>query len=186
MAKLTPEERLLRQQLTKELKSTYHKVNRRATRIEQQFGSTPATQGFRKSGLSFKTKGKSIQDLKNELRDLKYYDSLKTLSVKGAKSYQKTFKQLDESLTSPDVRKEFFDVYERSVEENQLVENYKYEVFEFISERLNDHTPKEEIIKGLRDEYQRLYRRDNIPSVDDSDKNVVYKRNKKLNKRKKL
>lgn len=85
---------------------------------------------------------KQVSDLKALRRDVKYVDMLKSASVKGYKSYLESWQMVEDVLVDDTgeggstklglTKKDFFDIYDKLVEQRQLAQNYKYDVFNAI------------------------------------------------------
>lgn len=85
---------------------------------------------------------KQLSDLKALRRDVKYVDMLKSASVRGYKSYLQDWQIVEDILVDETgeggstklglTKKDFFEIYDKLVEQRQLAQNYKYDVFNAI------------------------------------------------------
>ena len=124
----------------KELRDVYSKLRARVQRVERRFGKTPAIQEYYNRGLNkLSTKGKTIEDIAKLRIDVEYIEGLKTTTVKGAKTYDENVaKWIDMYENDKGSYNRMMMLYNRMVEENELVEKYKYQVMEEIYNMVED------------------------------------------------
>lgn len=154
-----------RAETVKEIQKLRKNIVRRVERVKTKYGTTPAVASFEEKNLDLGVRGKSEAELKGLLNELRYFDRLRTLNMSGAKHYAKTFKEIEASLDTFErkngknpTKDRFWRLYSQFVEENQLLENYKYKVFETIHERVSkkgytDKQIKQAVDKLFESEY---------------------------------
>lgn len=112
--------------------------------VEQDISSAfanPLLEGLNNNQKGFLLK-KQVSELKALRRDVKYVDMLKSASVKGYKKYLEDWQMVEDILVDDTgeggstklglTKKDFFDIYDKLVEQRQLAQNYKYDVFNAI------------------------------------------------------
>ena len=92
--------------------------------------------------------------LRTIYRDLRYINSLKSSTYKGAKNIQQTFEPIKEKLNalSPETRNKFWEMYGKLYERTSgTLENFKYQIFQtnidYIYSGTDVDTSVEEIIR---------------------------------------
>lgn len=146
--------------IKKEIKRLSTNLVRRFSNIEKRFGASPALHSWQKANLDLKISGKSKKELNELLNNLRYFNSLKTSSVKGVKHYLATFGSIQDTLQqiSPEAKNMFFEIYNKMVEENHLIEKYKYQVFNLITDLMVFGIKDEQkIMKEIRELFDELY-----------------------------
>lgn len=153
----------------KQIRATKRKIERRLANIEKAGLDSPALEKYKyksagkKSKLEYdekllkakgryydtSVKGKNLTQLNRILNRLEQFDTLKTSSVAGAKHYTRVAKPLFVKIFSSDNYEKIFSLYDKLVEENLLIKNYKYEVLEVILE--NVELPEEKIREKVDD-----------------------------------
>lgn len=107
----------------------------------------------------------NLNDLKNLnaeqvrvlYRDLKYVNSLKSATVKGAYEAKQNFEEIRNHLDtlSQEKQDEFWSTYQKALEESPLYKNYKYEVFEHIIDSMFEGQGSDKIINDIIEAYKR-------------------------------
>lgn len=153
-----------RKLLVKEIQRLRKNVIRRFTNIKRKYGESPALASWEKANLDTNIKGKSNKELQNLLSNLRYYNSLKTSSIKGVENYKKKFEHIEAALNqyktadgSNPVKKKFYELYNKFVEENHLIDKYKYEVMELINNMMAFGESDEDIRDEVENLYNQLY-----------------------------
>lgn len=130
-SQLTPKE--MRQESRKLIKN----LSQRIKRIEGLGSSAPqyAVNKFRELEKSIPKRLTQLskEELTTLNRDLRYINSLKTSTVKGALHTQEKFEPVKAKLDalSPDTQKKFWEIYGKLYERTSgTMENFKYELFE--------------------------------------------------------
>ena len=156
------------EQLVKEIRKINKNLSRRLNRIEKRGLEVSAFAINQYKELKEKMpKGKELRKLdKNELqsyyRDIKYINSLKTSTVKGALNTKNRFEPVQEKLNalSQDKRDKFWEIYGKLYSYNPYLEKFKYEIFDesidevyageepdkYVLELINEY---DAIVKGL-------------------------------------
>ena len=135
--------------------------------VEQDISSAfanPLLEGLNNNQKGFLLK-KQVSELKALRRDVKYVDVLKSASVKGYKKYLEDWQMVEDILVDDTgeggstklglTKKDFFDIYDKLVEQRQLAQNYKYDVFNAIVDEVvltkkgNKRKSNELIVKKL-------------------------------------
>ena len=146
--------------LKKEIKRLSTNLVRRFSNIKRIYGESPALYSWQKANIDYKVSNKNEKELKAILNNLKYFNSLKTSSVKGVKRYLETFGEIQNVLQQfpVETKNMFFEIYNKMVEENHLIEKYKYEVFNTIADLMVFGIKDEEkIMTEIRDLFDELY-----------------------------
>ena len=127
--------------MIKDIRRIERNISKRVANIEQredlpQFGA----ESFRKYQQRVKNKlggKKSLTSLTEEQirtihRDVRYLNTLKSTSIKGAEQARDMYIPVKEKLEalSPDLRKRFWTIYEKMVDRFGYMEMFKYELFE--------------------------------------------------------
>lgn len=150
---------LNRKEQQKEVRRLVKNLSRRIARIENLnlSGSQYAINKYRQLEKTLpknlgKATDKQIQTL---YRDLKYSDSLKTSTVKGAKETMKTFEPIREKLSilSKDTRQKFWEAYGKLYENSSTMANFKYELFDVLSDVMLQGVDTEQLVLDIIDEY---------------------------------
>ena len=130
-SQLTPKE------MRKESRRLIKNLSRRIERIEGLGSSAPqyAVSAYRELEKRIPKKITQLSDkeLKTLYRDLRYINSLKSSTVKGALQSQAKFEPIKDKLEalSPETRKKFWSIYGKLYERTSgTLENFKYEIFE--------------------------------------------------------
>ena len=154
-------------QIAKENQRLLKNIKRRVKTLESKYGETIATKKF--ASLKNKTtRNLSAKELREQRRDLLYINNLKTSTVRGFKSFKKNFESIAERMTNKDFKDLFWDIYGKMVEENKLLEKYKYELFDSIEELINDGINEDKIIEKLHDLYNEDYIENKEITIEDA------------------
>lgn len=125
------------QEMRQEIKRLIKNLSRRISNIEGLGSSAPqyAVNAYREleKRIPNRLTQLSQKELTTLYRDLRYINSLKSSTVKGALFTQTKFEPIKAKLDalSPDTRKKFWEIYEKLYERTSgTMENFKYELFE--------------------------------------------------------
>lgn len=128
---------LNRSELQKESRRLLTNLSKRIARIEGLGSSAPqyAVNRFRdvEKELPKRLSQLPEEDLRTLYRDLRYINSLKSSTVRGALDVQQKFEPIKAKLDalSPETRKKFWSIYGKLYERTSgTMENFKYELFE--------------------------------------------------------
>lgn len=148
-----------RTEAVKEFREAYNKLKARMKRIEKRFGTSPALEEYYSRGLgSASTKGKSIEDIAKMRDNVEYISGLKTSTVKGVEAYEQSIAPLLELYDSNrNVYDKIMYIYNRMVEENQILEKFKYEVLDMIADLSMREVSTREIYEIIEQFYRDLY-----------------------------
>lgn len=148
MAKRTPQELAISKQNQKLLKN----LKRRIKNLNKKFGATPATKKLLELKVPMYTKGLSLQQLKDQRRDLLYITSLKTSYVKGMKNFLEHWEKIDTYLkqSGPETENKFWEIYNKFVEEHAIMHKFKYDVSEVIYAGMSEGKTEEQIEENLK------------------------------------
>lgn len=135
---------LRRNTIVKENRRLMRNLKRRFQTIEKRYGQSFATYKFRELKLNFSVKGLTEEQLEQQQKDLKYISSLKSSYYKGVGSYNQ-FNDILNRLPGEDAKQKFFELYDKLVNEKEILYKYKYNVFEEISTLLNENETDENI-----------------------------------------
>ena len=151
MAKITLE----RKALVKEARYYINKFRPRYERITKRFeGGTPATKSFIESGGSFYTRGKTDDQLRDLIKNLRRVDNLTTSRMVGAKSYYDFTQTIDNiSKFNKKTRDEIMGLWDKFVEEKNITDHFKYEVLSLIANYNSQGLSDDEIRKKIDNAY---------------------------------
>ena len=153
-----------RDELLKESRLLYQELNREFKQIEKS--KTPLLKDAYSRFKQFKKDVRyndlskySDKMIKDIYRDLKYIKSLKSSTLEGAEESARTFgvtKNFLESL-SENKRQQFWDMYSRAYSNLRpdLVEKYKYEVFDVLTNEMVLGQDPEEIYAKIEEAFKR-------------------------------
>ena len=152
-------------ELRKESRKLINSLSKRISNIEVLGDSAPqyAVNNFRRLQETIpksldKLKGK---ELRNLYRDLRYINSLKSSTVKGAKEVQKTFEPIKEKLDvlSPQLKDKFWEIYEKFYDiAGGTAEHFKYELFDANIDFIYSGNDTEKIVHDIIEEYNKSYK----------------------------
>lgn len=124
-------------------------ISRRVKTLENKGLNTRAVDLYK--NLNTSTRGKSLNELRTLYRDLHYINDLKSSRIKYYENYKKVVEVKTQTVYDDT---ELWDLYAQLVEENGLVENYKYEVIETINKEMIEGKDKEEIRKKILKQFK--------------------------------
>ncbi len=137
------------------------KIERKLNNIIKGGYNTPAYEKYmfledkNKKGKRYydaSTRGKSEYQLRITLNRLINFQSLSYTNVKGAKVFDKHYKEINQVLNFDDNQKtKFFDIYDRFVEGKWLDERMRYSVWGGVIEMQEKGFSKSKILKTLED-----------------------------------
>lgn len=141
-------------QLADEIHRLRRNVLRRVKRLEEKYGSTPATMKLRKSdfiGDMFSTRGKSFEEMQKLKRELERINYMRTSTVKGEKNRRKYAKKAYEKIEKlgKKVDDKIKTLYNEYIENHLIYEEYKYAILEIIEEMIDDNKSDDDILKEL-------------------------------------
>ena len=158
----------LNKMTTKELKAVVQVMasagNKRVKRLENMERGTnaPAYQKFLERGEKFSTKGKTLNELRNEYKNLKSFLGAKTSSVSGYKMYRAKINKIMggedtgglDSMTEAE-EKQFWSMYRKWEEANGGFSAAYYDSFQAIRDlrRAMNERGKSEILQELNEAY---------------------------------
>lgn len=149
-----------RRALAKKFRQLYHKINRRLKTIEKHLGSSDTINKFRQE--SFSIAGLQEQAIEEKIKMLEHYDSLKTSFLKGEMNKQNFLERFTQTKLDGETVNS---LYNKLVEENKLVSDYKYKVLEELEIMVED----KDSIKTIRDEILDLVSQWNIEDAKQLD-----------------
>lgn len=131
-----------------------YNLKRRFERIRSRYGeNSPAVKRFEMDKAFFGIRGHTEEELVRNFGKLKYIDSLKSSTVKGtirAMEFQDKMDTIEMELGS-DAKETVWKLYQNLVEENGIASKYKYEVLDYIGEKLIQGYDEGEIAQRIRD-----------------------------------
>lgn len=146
--------------LRREFSKEFRNVQRRMVNIERR--SETASQiavnkfkEFRKS-LPSDWRFATDEDLRKYFSDLRYISNLKSATVKGAVRTKARFGPIERELefVSPLLKEKFWASYQKLVEENILLEKYKYEIMDAVKTAVvNQAQEPDEILRVINELY---------------------------------
>lgn len=148
-----------RTEAVREFREAYNKLKARMQRIEKRFGTSPALKEYYDRGLGkASTKGKTIEEIAKMKDNVEYISGLKTSTVKGVEAYEQSIAPLlDLYDSNRDVYDQIMYIYNRMVEENQILEKFKYEVLDMIADLSMREVSVKEIYEIAEQFYRDLY-----------------------------
>lgn len=154
--------------LRKENQRLLRNVKRRLANITRKYGSSYATQRFLSLEIPMTTRGLTDEELRKQYSALKYIDSMKTSRIKGMRNFEKFNKIIDSlNAAGEGFVDKFYSLYGRLVEENGLLEKYKYQVMDTIRDGIlnadNDEVIRNNVLKLFDD----IYRQEQINIEDE-------------------
>lgn len=155
-SKLSPKE--MRQESRRLIKN----ISRRIKRIEGLGSSTPqyAVNAYRdlEKKIPNRLTQLSNKELNTLYRDLRYVNSLKSSTVKGALHTQSKFEPIKEKLEvlSPSTKKKFWEIYGKLYERTSgTMENFKYELFETNIDYIYGGQEADKAVADIIEEYDK-------------------------------
>ena len=148
-----------------ELRSIVRQLNRianqRLRRLKAKGVSTPATAAAERSGGTFTTRGKNLNELRAEYRRVANFLTSRTSTIKG---FNEVKKETAETLKNsgvdinPDDLDETMRIYEQLKEQNPWIQSrgYKYAVFQEIDDIDDDIDIEEKILK-MQEQLDEIY-----------------------------
>lgn len=150
----------LRQEFSRLLKNVSRRVanieRRRATAF--QYAATSFREFEKKIGKKWREL--SDEELRDYYRDLTYISNLKSSTLKGATQAKKNFEPIYNILnqSSPTLKEKFWKIYGKLVENNALLEKYKYDLFDAIMvEGVIRAQNEDDVIKSINEIYREAY-----------------------------
>ena len=155
---------LTKEELLKEVRRLKKNVGSRINNIDA-LGialEKSASTDYKKFLKEYKILGKSTPEkvLRNEYRDLRYIDQLKTSTVKGAREAFENFADISGMLDalSRTERDKFWEIYKRFYETSGgMAERFKYEVFEAIIDAQYSGMDADEFSENLNKIFDQVY-----------------------------
>ena len=150
---------LSRKEQQKEVRRLVKNLSRRIARIENLnlSGSQYAINRYREIEKTLPKNLRTATDkqIQTLYRGVRYVDSLKTGTVKGAKETMKTFEPIKEKLSilSKDTRQKFWEAYGKLYENSSTMANFKYELFDVLSDVMLQGVDTEQLVIDIIDEY---------------------------------
>lgn len=144
----------------KELRNVYAKLRARVNRVQAKYGETPAIEEYYNRGLDrLSTKGLEIEDINKLKIDVDYISSLKTTYMEGAEHYNKYVAEwVDLYENDRSTYNRIMMLYNRMVEENELVEKFKYQVMEDIYTMVEkEGATNKEVYTRVKEAFNELY-----------------------------
>lgn len=163
---------LTREEMLEDSRRIYSNLSKRLKRI-QKIENAPeyALLRFRELQENSPRDIRKLNDkeLRAYYRQLKYINSLKSASVKGALSVASKWSPVKEKLNSLSRDKEakFWSVYGKLYEETGISNRFKYDVFENISARMMQGEDAEDILNSILELYKELKSENPEESEDD-------------------
>lgn len=141
----------VRSQLAAENRKLIRNLKRRIHNLNKKYGATPATSKLISMGTPLYTKGLTLQQLKDQKRDLIYISGLKTSYVKGMKSFTEHWEKIDTFFKEKGeyTKDKFWEIYNKFVEEHAIMHAYKYDITEIIYANMQDGKSEEQIYDNL-------------------------------------
>lgn len=159
-------------ELAKQVQRLLRNIKRRLLTISSKGLESPATNKFIsmvESGvIPLSTRNLSRMQLINSLRNLKYIQSLKTSYTKGARQWTNKIKPIFDRLVNNGItsKNDFFKLYNKLVEENALLEKYKYDVWDIIEKGIENGEPDEVIRNKVMDLLNEIYNKEEVSMED--------------------
>lgn len=148
--------------MRKESRRLIKNLSRRIARIEGLGASAPqyAVTHYRELEKRIPSKLTQLSDkeLQTLYRDLRYINSLKSSTVKGALQTQKTFEPIKENLEtlSKDKQRAFWEIYGKVYERTSgTMENFKYVLFETNIDYILSGQDVDTAVEEIIDEYNK-------------------------------
>lgn len=150
---------LSEKEMRKEISRLKKNISRRIDRIEKRKDSLSqfAVQKYKNIKNLNNLKNLNAKEVRVLYRDLKYVNNLKSATVSGALDVKQNFEEISNKVSnlSQEKQQEFWDTYQKALEESPLYEKYKYEVFENIIDSMMEGQDSEEIINNIIEAYER-------------------------------
>ena len=150
-------------ELAKDIRRIEKNLKQRVAHIEAhedlpQFGA----ESFRKfeDRLHRKLDGRPLSSLTEEElrtlhRDIRYINDLKSTSIRGAEIARDKYIPVKEKLDvlSPEIKSKFWEIYGKLVDENRLLEQFKYDIMGADISMIYGGTQADEIVETIRELY---------------------------------
>lgn len=150
-------------ELAKDIRRIEKNLKQRVAHIEAredlpQFGA----ESFRKfeEKLHRKLDGNLLSslteaELRTLHRDIRYINDLKSTSIKGAEMARDKYIPVKDKLDalSPEIRNKFWEIYGKLVDENRLLEQFKYDIMGADINLIYGGTQADEIVDTIRELY---------------------------------
>lgn len=105
-------------------------------------------------------KMRDLKKIKSLYRDVKYISQLKTANLQGAEESYNLFEPVKQRLnlfSKDQVKSEFWDKFDQLYSETPMFEQYKYEVFDIISESMVKGVPTDKILNDILKTFRKTY-----------------------------
>lgn len=147
-----------RKELTNNIQKMFNKLKDRIPRVEARYGKTFGVSEFYNRGLDTRSvKGLSMEELSKLYRDVSYVEGLGTTSIAGVKHLENVIQPiLDLKDVNENIPREIFEIYGRLVEENGMLEHFKYQVLETVADLVVGGFTKKEIADNIRSLYETI------------------------------
>lgn len=152
-----------------DLRKEYQKLRNRIERIKDKYGDEiPAVKSYYEAGLDkFSTKGKDLDAIVKLREQVDYVSNLRTAKMTGSgiKDYITYVEPVIELYKSPetrDVYDKITNMYNRMVEEMNILEKFKYQVLEMLTDLFMADVNPAEIADTVRRAYDTLYENDGV------------------------
>lgn len=154
-----------------DLRREYQNLKRRIQNIEKKYGKTvPAVEQYYEKGLDkLSTKGKSIEKLGELRKDIDYLSGLSTSTLKGAENFIQHIEPIISLYDDPFTRGVYdtiMTMYNRMVEEVGILEKFKYQILDMVSELVMEDVDKEKIADTVRQYYREIYENDGVGNYE--------------------
>lgn len=146
--------------------------NKRMRRMEEKGQASPAYLKAIETGGRFSTKGKTLNELRQEYARAREFLKQKSSSLSGWKELKKsTQKKLKEQFgieISTDRLEQIFAVYERlkEIDPNMAMNSLKYTVIEEIDKLSQKEFDSEKVLQEMQDKLTELYERKEAARYD--------------------
>ena len=175
-------------ELKKEIKRYTDKLRKRVKRI-RNLGDEAMQDAVYKFDEYMQNRQKitpktTRKELESYYRKLKYVESLKSSTVKGARESAKTAMPVLKALKSlsQEKQKTFWNIYERMLNQSSIFENFKYEIWGTGIDLLFQGEDITEIVQSMIEEYDNLVKELGSMADDETIKILYTERLQQLRK----
>ena len=146
-------------ELIKETRRYYKNLKSRIKNVEKLnlSASRQTVKQFREFEKRFPKKLSKLpeKDIRTLYRDVRYLNSLKTSTVKGAKFTQEKFEPIREKLNalSKSKQEKFWEIYNKLYEITSTMEHFKYELFDTNIDYIYGGEDVDKAVKDIIEQY---------------------------------
>lgn len=153
--------------------------NKRIRRLEASPNGkmSPSYLSYKKRGKPFSVKGKDVNQLRNEMKQMKKFLSQKTSSVSGWKKFKKQFEKRVGGSMTPEQTDKFWKVYRRLEEEEggviQIIQDSD-RIQKLLHQEIAQNGSVDEIFQNMMDNLDKMYDELMSETMDDWDTSDVF------------